>query len=89
MPAVEASPAGAASSEAEPPVAAAASNAVVRTVTICQNNHMIILPFSARGSGSDVYLHWVQGLQGHDGVASIHCPYKSLAVLYLKVRLHF
>ena len=43
VPAVEASPAGAASSEAEPPVAAAASNAVVRTVTICQNNHMIIL----------------------------------------------
>ena len=86
MPAVEASPAGAASSEAEPPVAAAASNAVVRTVTICQNNHIII---SARGSGYDVYLHWVQGLQGHDGVASIHRPYKSLAVLYLKVRLHF
>ena len=43
VPAVEASPAGAASSEAEPPVAAAASNAVVRTVTICQNKHMIIL----------------------------------------------
>ena len=34
VPAVDASPAGAASSEAEPPVVAAASNAVVRTVTI-------------------------------------------------------
>merc|ERR1719290_888721 len=34
VPAVEASPAGAASSDAEPPVVAAASKAVVRTVTI-------------------------------------------------------
>ena len=34
VPAVDASPAGAASSAAEPPDVAAASNAVVRTVTI-------------------------------------------------------
>ena len=42
VPAVEASPAGAASSEAEPPVVAAASNAVVLTVTICRKVHMIV-----------------------------------------------
>ena len=36
LPAVNASPAGAASSDAEPPDVAAASNAVVRTVTICK-----------------------------------------------------
>ena len=42
VPAVEASPAGAASSEAEPPVVAAASNAVVLTVTICQKDGQFV-----------------------------------------------
>ena len=31
-----------------------------------------------------LHLNWVQGLEGHDSVASIHCPDKSLAVLHEK-----
>ena len=93
MPAVDASPAGAASSAAEPPDGAAASNAVVRTVTICQN--ITLFNFTNRSDvltihsdGIDIfnrwllYLNWVQGLEGHDGIASIHSPDKSLAMLH-------
>ena len=90
MPAVDASPAGAASSAAEPPDVAAASNAVVRTVTICQNITFLISligqicrPFLwYRKAQLLWYLNWVQGLQGHDSIASIHSPDKSLAILH-------
>ena len=88
---MEASPAGAASSEAEPPVVAAASNAVVLTVTICQDR---LFRLFQQNLSRNLYLNWVQGLEGHDGIASIHCPDKGLAILHqnyivLNVCIHF
>ena len=37
---------------------------------------------------ASLYLHWVQGLQGHNSIASVHSPYECLTVLHFK-RLGF
>ena len=33
---------------------------------------------------ASLYLHWVQGLQGHNSIASVHSPYECLTVLHFK-----